>query len=214
MFKRIREDVRTVFEHDPAARSFLEVLLTYAGLHALLYYRLSHFFYRYKMFFIARVISQFARWVTLIEIHPGAKIGRKMFIDHGAGVVIGETCVIGDNVTIFQGVTLGGTGKETGDRHPKIGNNVLIAAGVKVLGNIKIGNNVKIGANSVVLKDVSDNSTVVGIPGKVVIREGVRVKQAFDHGNLPDPVADYLKSLEADIQTLKEQVAKLSDEQA
>ncbi len=208
MFKRIREDVKSIMDQDPAARSFWEVFLTYSGFHAVVHYRWAHFFYIRKFYFIARVISQLSRFFTLIEIHPGAKIGRCLFIDHGVGVVIGETCEIGDNVTIYQNVTLGGTGKETGKRHPTIHSNVLIASGAKVLGSITVGENAKIGANSVVLKDVPENSTVVGIPGKIVVREGVRVEKSFNHNDLPDPIADYLKHLEKEIGNLKEIVMK------
>jgi serine O-acetyltransferase len=199
----MREDVAAIFERDPAATGYLEVILTYAGLHALWLYRIAHFFYRRKWYFIARSISQFARFLTGIEIHPGAKIGRRFFIDHGAGVVIGETCEIGDDVTLYQGVTLGGTGKEKGKRHPTLLNGVLVATGAKVLGSITIGENAKIGANSVVLKDVPNNTTVVGIPGKVVVQDGIRVNNQFDHCDLPDPVADRLLQLEAEIQELK-----------
>ena len=166
MLNYMKEDVATIFERDPAATGYLEVILTYAGLHAIWLYRFAHYFYRRRWYFIARSISQFARFLTGIEIHPGAKIGRRFFIDHGAGVVIGETCEIGDDVTLYQGVTLGGTGKEKGKRHPTLLNGVLVATGAKVLGSITIGENAKIGANSVVLKDVPNNTTVVGIPGK------------------------------------------------
>jgi serine O-acetyltransferase len=166
MFKTIRQDLRAVFDRDPAATSTLEVLLTYAGFHALLAYRLSHRLWLYRVPFVPRVISQFARWLTGIEIHPSAKIGTSFFIDHGMGVVIGETAEIGDYVTLFQGVTLGGTGKEHGKRHPTIGNHVVVGAGAKILGGIKVGDNVKIGANSVVLKSVPTNSTVIGVPAR------------------------------------------------
>jgi serine O-acetyltransferase len=203
MLKYMKEDVATIFERDPAATGYLEVILTYAGLHALWLYRFAHYFYRKKWYFIARSISQFARFLTGIEIHPGAKIGRRFFIDHGAGVVIGETCEIGDDVTIYQGVTLGGTGKEKGKRHPTLLNGVLVATGAKVLGSITIGENAKIGANSVVLKDVPNNTTVVGIPGKIVVQDGIRVNNQFDHCDLPDPVADRLLQLEAEIEELK-----------
>jgi serine O-acetyltransferase len=203
MLKYMKEDVATIFERDPAATGYLEVILTYAGLHALWLYRFAHYFYRRKWYFIARSISQFARFLTGIEIHPGAKIGRRFFIDHGAGVVIGETCEIGDDVTIYQGVTLGGTGKEKGKRHPTLLNGVLVATGAKVLGSITVGENAKIGANSVVLKDVPNNTTVVGIPGKIVVQDGIRVNNQFDHCDLPDPDADRLLQLEAEIQELK-----------
>ncbi|WP_088044577.1 serine O-acetyltransferase [Bacillus sp. EAC] len=203
MLNYMKEDVATIFERDPAATGYLEVILTYAGLHAIWLYRFAHYFYRRRWYFIARSISQFARFLTGIEIHPGAKIGRRFFIDHGAGVVIGETCEIGDDVTLYQGVTLGGTGKEKGKRHPTLLNGVLVATGAKVLGSITIGENAKIGANSVVLKDVPNNTTVVGIPGKIVVQDGIRVNNQFDHCDLPDPVADRLLQLEAEIQELK-----------
>ncbi|MGD6796469.1 serine O-acetyltransferase [Metabacillus indicus] len=208
MFKMLKEDIEVVFEQDPAARSYLEVILTYSGLHAIWAHRLAHAFFKRNMFFIARVISQVSRFFTGIEIHPGAKIGRRFFIDHGMGVVIGETCEIGDNVTVFQGVTLGGTGKEKGKRHPTILDNALIATGAKVLGSITVGAYSKIGAGSVVLRDVPDHSTVVGIPGKVVIRNGKRINQDMDHCNLPDPVADRFRELEAELISLKEEIAQ------
>ncbi|MBP0727035.1 serine O-acetyltransferase [Bacillus sp. RG28] len=204
MFRHMKEDVATIFERDPAATGYLEVLLTYSGLHALWFYRVAHFFFKRKWYFIARAISQIARFFTGIEIHPGAKIGRRFFIDHGAGVVIGETCEIGDDVTLYQGVTLGGTGKEKGKRHPTLKDGVLVATGAKVLGSITIGENAKIGANSVVLKDVPDDSTVVGIPGKVVVQNGVRVKDQFDHCEMPDPVTDRLVQLETELNELKQ----------
>ena len=209
MFKAFKEDVDVVFEQDPAARSFLEVILTYSGLHAIWAHRLAHFFFKNKLFFLARVISQVSRFFTGIEIHPGAVIGRRFFIDHGMGVVIGETCIIGDNVTIFQGVTLGGTGKENGKRHPTLEDNVLVATGAKVLGSITIGEGSKVGAGSVVLKTVPPNSTVVGIPGKVVIQDGVRVKQDLNHQDMPDPVADICNSMEMKIAELRREVELL-----
>lgn len=208
MWKRIKEDIQNVMDQDPAARSRLEVFLTYAGLHAVWGYRIAHWFWTRKWYTLARLISQWTRFFTGIEIHPGAKIGRRLFIDHGFGVVIGETCEIGDDVTIYQGVTLGGTGKEQGKRHPTIGNHVLIAAGAKVLGSITVGDYAKIGAGSVVLKDVPPHSTVVGIPGKVVIKDGVRVKD-LDQTNLPDPVSDLCDSLMKEIEKLKEEIQRL-----
>ncbi|WP_153125806.1 serine O-acetyltransferase [Peribacillus tepidiphilus] len=211
MFRVLKEDVEVVFEQDPAARSYLEVILTYSGLHAIWAHRLAHALYKRKLFFLARVISQISRFFTGIEIHPGAKIGRRFFIDHGMGVVIGETCEIGDNVTVFQGVTLGGTGKEKGKRHPTIKDNVLIATGAKVLGSITIGENSKIGAGSVVLKEVPPNSTVVGIPGKVVIRDGVRISRDLNHSDLPDPTADRFKELEKEIERLKKEMEHLKN---
>lgn len=214
MFRRIKEDVAVVFEQDPAARSSIEVILTYSGLHAIWFHRIAHFLYTHKRFFLARVISQFSRFLTGIEIHPGAKIGNRLFIDHGMGVVIGETCEIGDNVTIFQGVTLGGTGKEKGKRHPTVKDNALIASGAKVLGSIVIGENAKIGAGSVVLRDVPANSTVVGIPGRVKVQDGIKIKKDLNHCDLPDPVADRLKEMEMEITQLKEQLKELQDERS
>jgi serine O-acetyltransferase len=214
MFKTMKEDIEVVFEQDPAARTYIEVILTYSGLHAIWAHRLAHGFYKRKYFFIARVISQISRFFTGIEIHPGAKIGRRFFIDHGMGVVIGETCEIGDNVTVFQGVTLGGTGKEKGKRHPTIKDNALIATGAKVLGSIVIGENSKIGAGSVVLKDVPQNSTVVGIPGKVVIQDGVRIGKDLNHCDLPDPINDRLRELEAEIEKLRIEIAQTNLERS
>jgi serine O-acetyltransferase len=211
MFKTLKEDIEVIFEQDPAARSYLEVILTYSGLHAIWAHRIAHTFYKRKFYFIARVISQISRFFTGIEIHPGAKIGRRFFIDHGMGVVIGETCEIGDNVTVYQGVTLGGTGKEKGKRHPTIKDNVLIAAGAKVLGSITIGENSKIGAGSVVLHDVPPNSTVVGIPGRIVVQNGVRVNKDLNHRNLPDPDADRFKELEEEIKRLKTELEQLKE---
>ena len=211
IFRRMKEDMDVVFEQDPAARSYLEVFLTYSGLHAIWSHRVAHFFYKRKLFFIARVISQISRFFTGIEIHPGAKIGRRFFIDHGMGVVIGETCEIGDDVTIFQGVTLGGTGKEKGKRHPTIKDNVLISTGAKVLGSITIGENSKVGGGAVVIKDVPPNCTVVGVPGKVVVQNGKRVSRDLDHHKLPDPVADKFKEMQTEIETLKAEIAKLKE---
>lgn len=207
----MKEDMDVVFEQDPAARSYFEVFLTYSGLHAIWWHRLAHAFYKRKIFFIARALSQLNRFLTGIEIHPGAQIGRRFFIDHGMGVVIGETCEIGDDVTVFQGVTLGGTGKEKGKRHPTIKDNALIATGAKVLGSITIGESSKVGAGSVVLKDVPDHCTVVGIPGRVVVQNGQKVRKDLDHHKLPDPVADRCKQLQDEIDALKEEIAKLKE---
>lgn len=209
MFERLKEDINTVFQQDPAARSAFEVVLTYSGLHAIWFHRLSHSLWKKKWYTLARAISQLARFFTGIEIHPGAVIGRRLFIDHGMGVVIGETCEIGDNVTIYQGVTLGGTGKEKGKRHPTIGNNVIIASGAKVLGSMRIGDNSKIGAGSVVLQEVPPHSTVVGIPGRIVVQNGVRVTEDLDQVNLPDPVADMLKSMQREIDELKKELEEV-----
>lgn len=212
MFGRMKEDVEVVFEQDPAARRVLEVVLTYAGLHAVWSHRIAHALFKRKFFFLARAVSQVSRFFTGIEIHPGAKIGRRFFIDHGMGVVIGETCEIGNDVTIFQGVTLGGTGKQRGKRHPTLHDNVLVATGAKVLGSITIGENSKVGAGSVVLKNVPPNSTVVGIPGTVVVQDGIKVKRNLDHQDMPDPVADKCNMLEEKIAVLREQVALVSEQ--
>ena len=208
----MKEDIAVVFEQDPAATSKLEVVLTYAGLHAIWSHRIAHALYKKEFFFLARLISQLSRFFTGIEIHPGAKIGRRFFIDHGSGVVIGETCEIGNDCTIYQGVTLGGTGKEKGKRHPTLEDNVLVATGAKVLGSITIGENSKVGAGSVVLKDVPANSTVVGIPGVVVIQDGVKVKKKLDHQDLPDPVSDRCKQLEDKVAELQGLVDQLTEE--
>lgn len=209
MFKHIRSDIQAVFDNDPAARSRLEVVTTYSGLHAIWAHRIAHGFYKRGWFAIARGISQFSRFMTGIEIHPGARIGNRLFIDHGMGVVIGETCEIGDDVVIYQGVTLGGTGKEKGKRHPTIGNNVVIASGAKVLGSFTVGANSNIGANSVVLRAVPENSTVVGIPGRIVKRNGERVNDRLDHTNLPDPVVEMLRMMQKEIADLRHEVKEL-----
>ena len=193
MFKVIREEIKVVLERDPASRNALEVFLLYPGLHAIINHRIAHWFYKHKMFFIARAISQISRFFTGIEIHPGAVIGKGLFIDHGMGVVIGETTEIGDNCTVYQGVTLGGTGKDKGKRHPTIGNNVLVGSGAKVLGPFKVGDHSKIAANAVVLREVPSNSTVVGVPARVVVKDNKKVAPAsnvdLDHIHIPDPVA-------------------------
>ncbi|WP_053361301.1 serine O-acetyltransferase [Bacillus sp. FJAT-27251] len=214
MFKKLKEDIEVIFEQDPAARSYMEVILTYSGLHAIWSHRLAHALYKRRFFFLARLISQISRFFTGIEIHPGARIGRRLFIDHGMGVVIGETCEIGDNVTIYQGVTLGGTGKEKGKRHPTVKDNALIATGAKVLGSITIGENSKVGGGSVVLKDVPPNSTVVGVPGRVVMQDGVRVKKDLNHSDLPDPIADRFKTLEDEMVSLHRELAELKEERS
>jgi serine O-acetyltransferase len=207
MFQTFRDDLAVVFERDPAATSRLEVILTYAGFHALIAYRLSHRLHRWGVPFVPRVISQVARFFTGVEIHPGAKIGRGFFIDHGMGVVVGETAEVGDYVTLFQGVTLGGTGKERGKRHPTLGNHVVVGAGAKILGGIRIGDNVKIGSNSVVLKSVPANSTVIGVPGRIIKADGARLPEAtMDHTNMPDPFADRFEALEREIIELRKQI--------
>ncbi|MGX9806019.1 serine O-acetyltransferase [Exiguobacterium acetylicum] len=205
---RIREDIRNVFEQDPAARSTLEVILTYPGLHAIWMHRLAHRLWKAKFRLLGRLISQFSRFLTGIEIHPGATIGRRFFIDHGMGVVIGETTIIGDDVTLFQGVTLGGTGKETGKRHPTIEDGVLVSAGARVLGDITIGAYSKIGASSVVLKPVPPNATVVGIPGRVVIQDGMKVEAPLDH-RFPDPVSECQERIEMELEVLKQEIERI-----
>ncbi|MCP9469386.1 MAG: serine O-acetyltransferase [Nitrospira sp.] len=203
----IRQDLQAVFDRDPAATSRWEVVLTYAGFHALLAYRIAHWLQAHGVPFLPRFISQVARWLTGIEIHPSAKIGTGFFIDHGMGVVIGETAEIGDYVTLFQGVTLGGTGKERGKRHPTIGNHVVVGAGAKILGAIKIGDNVKIGANSVVLKNVPANSTVIGVPARIIKSQGERLPDAtMDHTNIPDPISDRFVALEQELIELRKKL--------
>lgn len=206
VLKTLKNDLDVVFDQDPAARNRFEVVITYSGLHAIWAHRFAHWLWNKKFYFLGRLISQITRFFTGIEIHPGAKIGQRLFIDHGTGVVIGETCEIGDNVTIYQGVTLGGTGKEKGKRHPTIEDDVLIASGAKVLGSMTIGKNSRIGAGSVVLKEVPPNSTVVGIPGRIVVQDGVKIERDLDHINLPDPIADKFKELEDQIEKLTEEV--------
>jgi serine O-acetyltransferase len=202
-----KKEIKATFERDPAATSFLEVLLTYSGLQAIIFYRITNRLHKIGIPFLPRLISQFARWVTGIEIHPGAKIGQSLFIDHGMGVVIGETSVIGNNVTLFQGVTLGGTGKERGKRHPTLGNNIVVGTGAKVLGNIRIGDNVQIGANAVVVRDVPPNSTVVGVPGRIVKKEGKKIPGVtLDHTSLPDPIAQRLDRLQDEIDHIEGEI--------
>ena len=209
MFRSIKEQVDTIFREDPAARSVLEILLCYPGFHAILLHRLAHWLNRHKLRLMARVVSQVGRALTGIEIHPGATIGRRFFIDHGMGVVIGETTEIGDDVLLYQGVTLGGTGNERGKRHPTIGNNVVIGTGAKVLGNIHIGNHVRVGAGSVVVRPVPDNSTVVGIPGRIV-RGPAHVD--LEHGRLPDPEGQLIEELAKRVYELEHQVRSLREE--
>ncbi len=211
MWKLLRSDIQTVIDNDPAARNVLEVILTYAGLHAIWAHRLAHWFFRHKWYTIARVISQTSRFMTGIEIHPGARIGNRLFIDHGMGVVIGETCEIGDDVILYQGVTLGGTGKEKGKRHPTIGNNVVISSGAKVLGSFTVGDGAIVGANAVVLREVPPNCTVVGIPGRIVKQDGVRLNR-LDHGDLPDPVIDMFRQYQQQIDDLHQQLLTLREE--
>lgn len=209
MIRTIREQIHTIFREDPAARSVLEIFLCYPGFHAILFHRMAHRLYRWRVPLLPRVVSQFARWMTGIEIHPGATIGRRFFIDHGMGVVIGETAVIGDDCLIYQGVTLGGTGKEKGKRHPTLGNRVVVGTGAKVLGNIEIGDCVRIGAGSVVLKPVPPHSTVVGIPGRVV-RSRSDEEEMLDHGKLPDPTGQTIDDLTRRVQDLERALQDLA----
>lgn len=202
----VREDIHSVLQRDPAARSSLEVMLCYSGLHALWVHRLTHQLWLRGVRLPARLLSQFARFLTGVEIHPGAQIGRRVFIDHAIAVIVGETAVIGDDVTIYQGVTLGGTGKDKGKRHPTVGNNVVIGAGAKVLGNIVVGNNCRIGAGSVVVRNVPDNSTVIGVPGKVVHKIGNAVL-VTDTKEITDPVSDAIARLTRRLEYLEQQAA-------
>jgi serine O-acetyltransferase len=197
-------EIKAAQKKDPAARSFLEVLLLYQGLHAVIYHRIAHFFYRVKLMFFARAISQFSRYMTGIEIHPGARIGKGFFIDHGMGVVVGETSIIGNNVLLYQGVTLGGTGVEKGKRHPTIGNNVVIGTGAKVLGSITVGDNAYIGANAVVIKDVPANSTVVGVPGRITKQDGKKIDVSLDHIHTLDPIMQSIEELQKRIKQLED----------
>lgn len=209
MFGTLREQVETIMREDPAAKGWLEVLFCYPGLHAVLCQRLAHRLYGWNMPVAGRFINQFSRWMTGIDIHPGARIGRRLFIDHGTGVVIGETAIIGDDCLIYQGVTLGGTGKEKGKRHPTIGNRVIVGAGAKILGNITIGDDVRVGAGSVVLKSVPPHSTVVGIPGRIV-RSRMDNEEPLDHASLPDPEGQDLQELHERIDRLESLVNELA----
>jgi len=204
----IHEDISNVMEHDPAAKSRTEVFFCYAGLHAVWWYRIDHWFWNHGMFFVGRFLSQVGRLLTGIEIHPGARIGRRLFIDHGMGVVIGETSIVGDDVTLYQGVTLGGTGKERGKRHPTLEDNVVVGGGAKILGNITVGKNCRIGAGSVVLRNVPENSTVVGVPGHIVFREGKRVV-ITDPKQIADPLSEALALVANDVGKLRERVTRL-----
>jgi serine O-acetyltransferase len=208
MFSSMREDIAAVKDRDPAARSALEVMLLYSGLHALWGYRFHHWLWIHGWQFPARALSQAARLITGIEIHPGAQIGRRFFIDHGMGVVIGETTIVGDDVTLYQGVTLGGTGKESGKRHPTICDKVVVGAGAKILGNITVGENCRIGSGSVVLRDVPDNSTVVGVPGHIIFRAGKRVV-ITDPKQINDPLSEALAAVATEVKRLKEEVRQL-----
>src|SRR6202166_3088598 len=204
----IREDVASVLEHDPAARSRLEIYLCYSGLHAVWFYRINHWLWDQHFFLLGRLLSQFARFLTGVEIHPGAQIGRRLFIDHAIGVVIGETAVVGDDVTLYQGVTLGGTGKEHGKRHPTIEDNVVAGAGAKILATIPVGKNCRIGAGSVVLRNVPEDSTVVGVPGHIIFREGKRVV-ITDPKQINDPLSEAVAAVATEVHKLSERVQQL-----
>lgn len=209
----IREDVATVMEHDPAAKSRLEVFLCYSGLHAVWFYRINHWLWNRHFFLLGRLLSQLARFLTGVEIHPGAQIGRRLFIDHASGVVIGETAIVCDDVTLYQGVTLGGTGKEQGKRHPTIEDGVVAGSGAKILGNITVGKNCRIGAGSVVLRSVPEDSTVVGVPGHIIFREGKRVV-IIDPKQINDPLSEALASVMAEVNKLRERVQQLEGAEA
>ena len=200
--------LKATMERDPAATSYAEIIFTYSGFHALMFYTVTHALRKLHVPFLPRFLSQFAKWITGIEIHPGAQIGKGFFIDHGMGVVIGETAIIGDNVTLFQGVTLGGTGKEKGKRHPTLKDNVVVGTGAKVLGNITVGNNVMIGANAVVIRDVPDESTVVGVPGRIAKKRGQRLPAGvnLDHTSLPDPIQQALERLQHEIDHIEHEI--------
>ncbi len=208
MLKTLKTDFQITFDRDPAARNWLEVIVCYPGLQAILLHRFAHWLFVLGLPFIPRLISHFSRFLTGIEIHPGAVLGQGVFIDHGMGIVIGETAIVGDFSLIYQGVTLGGTGKEIGKRHPTVGENVVIGAGAKVLGNILLGNNVRVGAGSVVLRDVPSNCTIVGVPGRIVYREGAKV-DPLDHARLPDSEAQAIRYLMDRIESLEQEVRQL-----
>ncbi|MEW5820456.1 MAG: serine O-acetyltransferase [Cyanobacteriota bacterium] len=209
MIKMIKEEIQTIKEKDPAATNILEILLTYSGLHAMLAFRFANSLHRANIPFFPRFICFIARFFTGIEIHPAATIGKRFFIDHGMGVVIGATTIVGDDCLLYQGVTLGGTGKETGKRHPTLGNNVVVGSGAKVLGNITIGNNVRIGAQSVVITDVPNNCTVVGVPGRIVIKDGKKIDNDLDHGELPDPIIEAIKCLSEQVVAIRDMIRSL-----
>lgn len=212
MFDTIRADLAAVRQRDPASRSAIEAAVLYSGFHAVFWYRVAHRLYQWRLFFPARLISQLTRFFTGIEIHPGAQIGKGLFIDHGSGVVIGETAIIGENCTLYQGVTLGGTGKDKGKRHPTLGNNVLVGAGAKVLGPFTIADNVKIAANAVVLEAVDADSTAAGVPARVVRKRGKKVGYDLDQIHIPDPVSQELCSLRYQIETLQKRLSQLEGE--
>jgi serine O-acetyltransferase len=209
VFSNLVADFRIIFDRDPAARNWLEVVFCYPGLQALVVHRFAHRLYRLRLPFIPRFLSHIARGLTGIEIHPGARIGKGVFIDHGMGVVIGETAIIGDYALIYQGVTLGGTGKETGKRHPTVGRNVVVGAGAKVLGNLCIGDNVRIGAGSVVLRDVPSDCTVVGVPGRIIYKSGVKINP-LEHNSLPDSEAEVIRVLLDRLEALEAKVQEIT----
>lgn len=219
MFAQMKKDIDAIMLRDPAAKTRLEAALCYPGLHAIWLHRIAHHFYLKGWVVIPRLLNTFSRFLTGIDIHPGAKLGPGLFIDHGMGLVIGETAELGSNVTLYQGVTLGGTGKEKGKRHPTIGNNVVVSSGAKVLGSFKVGDNSKIGSGSVVLKEVPPNSVVVGVPGRVVTRNGVRIASNNDaesmidlnHDKLPDPVADYEELLAKHMEEINDRLKELEN---
>ncbi|MBQ4123651.1 serine O-acetyltransferase [bacterium] len=208
VFSQIKEDIKTIYDKDPAAENILEVLFCYPGLHALIAHRVAHKLNYWKIPLIPRAISNISRFFTGIEIHPAARIGRRFFIDHGMGVVIGATTIIGDDVLLYQGVTLGGTGNEHGKRHPTLGNNIVVGAGSKVLGNITIGDNSRIGAGSVVIDDVPENSTVIGVPGRVV-KQKLMIQGQLMHNRIPDPVTCQLNRLKYEMEDVKEQIQEI-----
>ena len=211
MFRTIREQVETIFREDPAAKSVLEVVLCYPGFHAVLMHRVAHRLYRVKLYLLARVLSNINRFFTGVDIHPGARVGRRFFIDHGMGVVIGETAEIGDDVLIYQNVTLGGTGKERGKRHPTLGNHVVVGTGAKILGNISIGDYVKVGAGSVVIRPVTEYSTVVGVPGRVVRMRNDQGCE-LEHGRLPDPEGQAIDDLTRRVDELESLIKSLTED--
>lgn len=212
LFKTLSNDLKSILERDPAARNGFEVFLLYSGFHAVIWYRAAHFLYTHKMKFLGRMISQLGRWFTGVEIHPAAKIGRGLLIDHGSGVVIGETAEVGDYCTIYQGVTLGGTGKEHGKRHPTVGNNVMIGSGAKVLGPFTVGDNSKIAAGAVVLSEVPPNSTAVGIPARIIHKDCEKEKYDLDQVKIPDPVTQQLCTLSVQVRKLEKEIERLKEE--
>lgn len=207
--EKLREDINVIYENDPAANNIFEVIFCYSGLHALIMYRLAHRFYKWHIPFLPRLLSHLTRIITGIEIHPAARIGRRLFIDHGEGIVIGATTIIGDDCLLYQQVTLGGTGKDLGKRHPTLGNNVIVGAGAKVLGNITIGDNVRVGAGSVVINDVPEHSTVVGIPARIVKRSLPDENGNLMHNHIPDPITCDLNRLDAEIKLLKQRIEEI-----